>query len=115
RTFLLSWDAAKDFSRKDRVVTRHKVTFILPLPKRYVDDVRDARDPEGKKLVSAATFSSWFGGKDPRHPHEFFATMAVDGATYFDVYDEIQIPKEQRAAFDADRNGAVVGELLAEK
>ena len=41
RTAVMSWDEAKNYTLKDRLVTRHRITFVLDLPKRYADDVRD--------------------------------------------------------------------------
>ncbi len=113
RTALRSWGAAEGLSRRDRVVTRHKVTFILPLPRRYVDQIRALRAPDGEPVAKAVTFSGWFGGKDPKHDRTFFASMAVDGASYFDVYDEIEVSATERAAFAQDRSGAVVSGTLA--
>src|SRR4051812_285260 len=71
RTVLDAWTAGADEAAKDRIGTRHKVTFIMPLPKRYVEDVRTTPG------VTSATWMNWFGGKDPRHENEFFGTMAV--------------------------------------
>src|SRR5262249_26554389 len=41
RTVLSAWSAAADYSAKDRVATRHKVSFVIPMPKRYIDTIRD--------------------------------------------------------------------------
>lgn len=113
RTVVFAWTNAEEYSVKDRVVTRHKVTFVMTLPHKYFDDVRGAKSSSGANVVRAATFANWFGGKDPKHDREFFGTLAVDAATYFDVYDEVLLPKEQRDAFLKDRSGCVVGDQLA--
>ncbi|MBX3201760.1 MAG: ABC transporter permease, partial [Labilithrix sp.] len=39
RTVLWAWNAAAEYAAQDRIGTRHKVTFIMPLPLRYADDV----------------------------------------------------------------------------
>jgi putative ABC transport system permease protein len=109
RTVSWAWGAASANSAKDRIVTRHKVTFVLPLPKRYVDDVR------ATPHVARATWATWFGGQDPRHDREFFMTLAVDSATYFDVYREGKLSQAELEAFQHDRQGAVVGDQLAKK
>ncbi len=109
RTLVYSWTSAAEFAAKDRVVTRHKVTFVMPLPKRYIDDVRGSSD------VKVATYASWFGGKDPRHDKEFFSTLAVDPDTFFLVYDEMSVPAEQLAKWKENRSGAIVGDVLARK
>ena len=115
RTVVFAWTNAEQYSVKDRVVTRHKVTFIMTLPRRYIDDVRGAKGPSGQPVVRAATFANWFGGKDPKHDREFFGTIAIDPASYFEVYDEVLVSKEQRDAFMKDRSGCIVGDQLAAK
>jgi putative ABC transport system permease protein len=109
RTVTWSWQRGAEYSAKDRVVTRHKVTFVMSLPKRYVTDVLAAPH------VKSATWASWFGGKDPKHEHEFFGALAVDAATYFSVYDEVKVPPENLATFQHDKQGAIVGDVLAKK
>ncbi|MFO0549860.1 MAG: FtsX-like permease family protein [Polyangiaceae bacterium] len=115
QTALGSWAAAASFARKDRMVTRHKVTFILSLPKRYVEETRNAKGEDGQPLVAEATYASWFGGRDPKHDRDFFASVAVDPATYFTVYDEADLDPDALKRFQTDRNAAVVGSRLAEK
>jgi putative ABC transport system permease protein len=109
RTVLDAWTIAAEHAAKDRIGTRHKVTFIMPLPKRYVDDIRTTPG------VKSATWMNWFGGKDPKHDKEFFGTAAVDPKSFVEVYDEIEIPQDQIESWLADRQGAVVGDVLAKK
>lgn len=109
RTVLSSWYVSIEYAAKDRIGTRHKVSFILPLPKRYVDQIRQT------KGVQAATWANWFGGKDPRFPNEFFATFAVDPGSYLQVYEEIQLPADAKERWLGDREGAILGDVLARK
>jgi putative ABC transport system permease protein len=109
RTVIWAWASAADWAAKDRVVTRHKVTFVMELPKRYVEDVRNAPH------VKMATWANWFGAKDPKHDREFFATVAVDPATYFLVFDEMKVPPDQMETWKHDKQGAIVGDVLAKK
>jgi putative ABC transport system permease protein len=109
RTVVSAWTGAAEFAAKDRVVSRHKVTFIMSLPKRYVDTIRS--QPE----VKQATFANWFGGRSPGNEREFFATLAVDPKTYFEVYDELTFTEGSLQAFVDDKGGAVVGDVLARK
>jgi putative ABC transport system permease protein len=109
RTVIWAWASAADWAAKDRVVTRHKVTFVMELPKRYVEDVRNAPH------VKTVTWANWFGAKDPKHDREFFATLAVDPATYFLVFDEMKVPPDQMETFKHDKQGAIVGDVLAKK
>lgn len=109
RTVIWSYNVAADQAVPDRVVTRHKVTFIMTLPKKYIEDIRATPG------VKAATWATWWGGKEANHPNEFFATFAVDPDSWLQVYDEMVIPPEQVTAWREDRQGAIVGDLLAEK
>lgn len=109
RTIIGSWTAAADHAQKDRIVSRHKVTFVMQLPKKYIDDIRNHPD------VASATYANWFGGRDPNHEREFFSTLAIDSATYFDVVKELSVPPEQMAAFREDKSGAIVGDAIAGK
>jgi putative ABC transport system permease protein len=109
RTVISAWSSGVAFASRDRLVTRHKVTFVMTLPKRYVDEVRQAPH------VVAATWADWFGGKDPKHENDFFNTLAVDPTTYFTVYDEMKVSRGELEAFQHDRQGAIVGDVLATK
>jgi putative ABC transport system permease protein len=107
RTVITSWNVASEVAAKDRIATRHKLSFVVPLPKRYVDTIREV------KGVQAVTWANWFGGKDARNPNSFFATMMVDAKTFLEVYDEMVVPPEQKAKWLEDRQGAIVGSSLA--
>jgi putative ABC transport system permease protein len=109
RTVTWAWASGAEFAAKDRVVTRHKVTFVMSLPKRYVEDVRNS--PHVKQV----TWANWFGGKDPQHDREFFQSLAVDPDTYFDVYDELSVPADELDTWKHDRQGVIVGDVLAKK
>lgn len=109
RTVVWAWASGADWAAKDRVVTRHKVTFVMGLPRKYVDAVAQAPH------VKQTTWANWFGGKDPKHDREFFATIAVDKKTYFAVYDEMKVPPDQMETWMHDKQGAIVGDVLATK
>jgi putative ABC transport system permease protein len=109
RTVVWAWASGADWSAKDRIVTRHKVTFVIWLPKHYIDVVRQAPH------IKTATWATWFGAKDPKHEHEFFTSLAVDPETYFEVYNEIDVAPEAFDTWKHDRQGAIVGDVLAKK
>lgn len=109
RTVVSAWTQAVEHAAKDRLITRHKVTLIQPIPKRYIDIVREAPG------IKDASFANWFGGKDPAHDKEFFATFAVDAKSYFQVMPELVISQDQLTAFQEDRTGAIVGDVIAQK
>jgi len=109
RTVIYSWTVAAEVAPKDRLVTRNKVTFIMPLPKHYVERVKQTPG------VKATTFANWFGGRDPNNEREMFSTLAVDTNTIFEVYTEMKVPEEQLATWKQDRTGAIVGDVIAKK
>jgi len=109
RTVLTSWEVAAEYAAKDRLGTRHKVTFVMTLPKRYIDDIR------GVQGVKVATWANWFGGKDPKKPDEFFASLAVDGPSMLQVMDEMVVTDEEKARWLGDKQGALIGDVLAKK
>ena len=107
RTVLSAWLVGVEYSAKDRVATRHKVTFVMTMPKRYVDDIRAMQG------IKDVTWFNWFGAKLPGKEDQFFANMAIDPKSFFDVYDEISLPPEDKAHFIEDRRGAIVGSQIA--
>jgi putative ABC transport system permease protein len=92
----------------DRLMMIHRVSFIQPLPKSYLERMRPV---EGITLISHA---NWFGGIY-QDPSNFFANMAVDPETWLAMYSEYVVPEEQKRAWFADRTGAIVGADLAKR
>ncbi len=92
----------------DRLVVVNKVSIIQPLPLAYRD--RLLRVPG----VTQATFANWFGGvyQDERN---FFPQFAIDREHYREMFPEFVVADAEWQAFLADREGAVVGEALAER
>jgi putative ABC transport system permease protein len=109
RTVLSAWTVAADHAAKDRVGTRHKVSFIMSLPRRYVQEITEIPG------VQQAASANWFGAKHPTRPEEFFGTFAVDPKAYLAVYDEVSVPEDQKQSWFSNRRGAVVGDALAKK
>ena len=109
QTVLAAWGVGAEYASKDRLGTRHKVSFVMQFPKRYIDDVRSVPG------VKDATWANWFGAKDPRHPDEFFANVAVDPPSYLKVIDELELPAPDRQRWLEDKRGAIVGDVLAKK
>lgn len=109
RTILWSWSVGAEAAAPDRIATRHKVTFVMTMPKKYADEIKQV---EG---VKASTYATWSDGKDPNNEREFFAALAVDGPSFFEVYDEVQVDPAQRDEWLQNRKGALVGQVLAKK
>ncbi len=92
----------------DRLMTHHKVSFILSLPVSY--EQRIASIPG----VSAVAHETWFGGiyQDPKN---FFGTFPVVPDDFFPLYPEFKLPPDQMKTWLATRNGAVVGRATADR
>lgn len=108
RTVVTAWYYGVDASANDRLVTRHSVSFIFPLPYAYRDKIANIQG------VEQVSFANWFGGvyKDK---NQFFARMAVDANTIFDVYPEFLISEKEKQAFLKERNACVVGSDIAQQ
>ncbi len=91
-----------------RLVTRHKAGLTNPLPRRYMEVLRQM--PE----LEHVTPLSWFGGVyiDEKN---FFPRFAVDPANCFEVVPETIIDPREAEAFRRVRNGAVAGSALFKK
>lgn len=94
-----------------RVVIHHKVSITQPLPLAYINKIRTVPG------VKAAMIWQWFGGtyKDSRDQKNFFARFVVDQDQFFNVRPEIQMPDEQRKAFETQRTAAIASSDLAER
>ena len=92
----------------NRLVVRHRVSFIQPLPHSY--QARIARIPG----VSAVSHQSWFGGiyQDPKNQ---FGTFPVDPELFLAMNPEISLPASEKEAWLKTRTGAVVGRTLADR
>jgi putative ABC transport system permease protein len=97
-----------DVAGVDRLVVLNRVSIIQPLPLAYRD--RLARIPG----VTQVTFANWFGGvyQDERN---FFPQFAIDRESYLKMFPEFIVPEDQWQAFLTDKEGAIVGEALAER
>ena len=109
RTIVGAWNAGVAASSANRMITRHSVSFIFPVPLPYRQTL--ARVPN----VAAVSWANWFGGVygDPNDFKNFWPRLAVDPDTYFDLYPEFQLPPDQFAAFKKERNACVIGRKLA--
>jgi putative ABC transport system permease protein len=97
-----------DVSGADRLIVIHKISLIMPLPIAYKERIKAVPG------VEAVTHMNWFGGvyQDPKN---FFAQMAVDTPTFFDLYPEYVVPPDQKKAWEADRAGVIAGRDLAQR
>lgn len=108
RTVVTAWYAGVEASAANRLITRHAVSFVFPLPLSYRD--RIAQVPG----VDKVTYATWFSGVYI-DKNQFFARLAVDSETFFDVYSEFVIEKDQFEVFKRERNAAIIGIDIADR
>lgn len=108
QTVLTSMDLAVEALGNTRLVSRNAISLIFPVPLSYAERIAKM---DG---VDAVAWANWFGGQYKDRPQSFFANFAVDAESYLDMYPEMQIPADQRAAFMSERTACVVGTRLAQ-
>lgn len=91
-----------DLAGADRLMVLNKISLIMPLPSSYKEQLRAI---EGVKEV---THANWFGGYYQETRNQF-ANMAVEPESWLRMYPEFVITEEEKQAWLADRQGAIVG------
>jgi putative ABC transport system permease protein len=104
----MGFRAGVDVSGADRMMVTHKISIILPLPISYQERIRTVPGVQG------ITHANWFGGVY-KEPKNFFPQMAVDTATFLELYPELILPADQKKAWLADRTAAIVGRATANR
>jgi putative ABC transport system permease protein len=91
----------------DRILVQSKVNMIVPLPRGHYEKIRATPG------VKAAASFNWFGGmyKDARRPIQMQAT---DPEEFLKVYPEVKLEPAEIAAWEQNRQGMIVGSLLAQ-
>ncbi|MCW8805249.1 MAG: ABC transporter permease [Ignavibacteriaceae bacterium] len=108
RTVVTAWNAGVEASAANRLITRQAVSFIFPLPLAYRDQISNVPG------VEAVTYANWFQGVYI-DKNQFFARLAVDAETIFDVYPEFLISDEEYKTFLKERNSCIIGQEIAKK
>ena len=108
QTVVSAWYAGVEASSANRLITRHAVSFVFTLPLAYRD--RIAQLPG----VNRVTFASWFSGVYI-DKNQFFARIAVDSETFFEVYPEYLLDPQQFDVFKRERNACIIGSDIAER
>lgn len=103
----VAFDAGGAVSGANRLVVSSRLSITQSLPFSLLSRI------EAVDGVKGIGYASWFGGvlKDNR---QFFPNFAI-GPGYLDLYPEYELSAEDRARFEADRTGAIVGESLAKR
>ncbi len=108
QTVVTAWNAGVESSAANRLISRHSVSFIFPLPLAYADRIKNV---PGVDLVS---WANWFGGTYI-DKNQFFARLAVDAETYFQAYPEFVVPPDELSQFKRERNSCILGKQIADR
>ena len=108
RTVVTAWNAGVEASAANRLVTRQAVSFIFPLPLAYKDQISNIPG------VDVVTYANWFGGVYI-DKNQFFARLAVDPETIFEVYPEFLISDEEYQTFLKERNSCIIGQAYCKQ
>jgi putative ABC transport system permease protein len=108
QTVVTAWHAGVEASAANRLITRHAVSFVFPLPLSYRDRIAQIAG------VNKVTYAVWFSGVYI-DKNQFFARLAVDSDSFFDVYPEFVIDREQFEAFKRERNACIIGVDIANR
>ncbi len=100
--------AGVEVAGADRLMTTHKVSFIMSIPISYWQRIRSLAG------VRESTHVTWFGGiyQDDSNVVTMFP---VDPESYLKVYSDYKISADDRTRWSADRTGALVGRAYAER
>jgi len=101
-------NASVSNSNQYRLMTSHKISITRSLPINYQQKIKALAG------VADATYVSWFGGYFQNEKNQL-AVMAVDHNSYFDIFDEYQIPTEQLTSWKNTRTGLVISQSIADK
>ncbi len=109
RTVIAMWYSGIEASSPNRLITRNAISLVFPLPLAYRDAISDTPG------VSEVSYAQWFGGIYIDEKHSQFPQIAVDPATWFKVTPEYLFSAEQMAAFQRERNAAIIGAQLTSR
>ena len=110
-TFVAMLDADPSQGRgMYRLAVRHRVSFTNVLPTSHLEKIRQLPG------VKAATPFNWFGGRYVDFSaFNVFERFAVDPPAFFGVFDPEAIVQGSAEAWQHDRSGLLVGQLLMTK
>ncbi|MEW6320569.1 MAG: FtsX-like permease family protein [Acidobacteriota bacterium] len=113
QTVLVAMDASVRGASPDRLATRHAVSLVFNMP--YAYRSRISAVPGVRRVSPTNFFGGLPGSGGSADFANFFANFAVEADTYFAMYPEYNLPRDQWDAFRADRRGAVIGRALSRK
>lgn len=94
-----------------RLITHSKVGLATAMPYSFLNKIRAVPG------VKDAMLWQWFGGsyKDARDQKNFFARFAVEPSRLFNIYPEVEMPADQKRAFEQLRTACIASDTVANK
>jgi putative ABC transport system permease protein len=95
-------------SRVNRLYTVSRISFIEPMPASYLTQI------ENVPGVVSVSYFHWFGGyyQDAKNT---IVSYPVDIRRLFKVFPDWKVPKDQLDKMAATRDGAIIGQALANR
>ena len=92
-----------------RLIAQNRISLTTVIPLAYQSRMQQVPG------VREVMIYNWYGGtyKDNRDPKNQFARFAVEPEKLFKIFGEFRIAADQKAAFEHDRAGCVIGRDLA--
>ena len=106
RTLVGLWYLGVESSSSTRLVSRNAISLVFSLPISYKERIRQIPG------VTKAGAMNWFGGIYISEKN-FFPNFAIEPQAFLDLYPEFLLSPEEQKGFLLDRQGAVVGQKLA--
>jgi putative ABC transport system permease protein len=103
-----AYDFGRELDDERRIVTINRQSIVQPLPQSLA---RRMLDVPG---IERSAYVTWFGGYHGE-PDERFSQLAIDHATYFDVYREVAVTDEARRRWLDIPHGVLVTRTLASR
>ena len=91
-----------------RLITSHKISLTRSLPIHYQQKIAALSG------IESVSYASWFGGFFQNEKNQI-AVTAVEHNSYFELFEEYQIPEQQLAQWKKTRTGIVVGQAIAKQ
>jgi putative ABC transport system permease protein len=104
-----TFTAGATLAGSDRLMTRHKISFIMNLPVSHTEKIRNISG------VASVVHWTWFNGIYKDDPKNFFGNFPVVPEDLFAVHPEFVIPEDQKQAWLNTRNGAIIGRTLVNR
>lgn len=102
-----TFTAGATLAGSDRLLSRHKMSFIQTLPVSHTTRI------ENVPGVASVVHWTWFNGIYQDEPKNFFGNFPVEPERFFAVHPEFLLPEDQKQAWLSTRTGAIIGRTLA--